>query len=245
MSAYGPTVDNRRKPDLCGPGEAKTSTRYCWIWQNAIFAGFGGTSSATPYVAGALALMKEARSSLTPRQSHAILLNSAAPLGSQDNWEEQAGWGQLNAYHAVLWRNRTVDGTVTDPDDSETFQLSTVPAGDDVVVTLVWHRAMDSETDPAEDGDGNPSPACLELFLERKVSGGEWEHADSDVVPPNGDDDGNPEDNVRRVTAVQAEEGQSQYQFRVRVEHNPTTDTPYKGSQGFSLASRHAFATAP
>ena len=64
-----------------------------------------------------------------------------------------------------------------------------------------------------------------------------WEDADTSL----GVNDGHPEDNVRQVRAYQNVSGQPQSLFRVKVKHNPTNDTPYEGSQTFTLASRHAF----
>ncbi|GIK11225.1 MAG: hypothetical protein BroJett001_32910 [Chloroflexota bacterium] len=249
-SSGGPTFDGRNKPDLCAPGAQYISppsgiltAHFCWTIPTPLFTRVGGTSIATPHVAGTIALMKESRPSLVPRQVHAILINSAEPLGSQVGWEGQPGWGQLNAYNAVRWRNRIVDGTVADPNDSKTHQLSIVSAGDQVVVTLTWQREMDSETDPSEDGNGNPSPVSLDLFLEGRLPGGDWSALTSDA--PDLPSDGQPEDNVRKVTWPQNPQGQPQYEFRVRVEYNPTADTPYEASQSFTIASRHTFNQSP
>ncbi|MCC7291212.1 MAG: S8 family peptidase [Phycisphaerales bacterium] len=244
-SSQGPTADLRRKPDVCAPGGTITTTAYCYDPPNDLMEEFGATSSASPHVGGTLALLKEARPSLTPRQAHAIIVNSAVPYGGNPEWQAKPGWGQLNAFQAVSWRNRLHDGTVSDPNDMEVVGITTVPAGATVIASLVWHRAMMSEVDPVEDENGNPSPASLELFLERKLSPGSWALVDSDVVAPNAGSDGKQEDNSRRVSGDQAAYGQPQYLFRVRVEHNPTLDSPFSGAQSFTLACSHALVVSP
>ncbi|MCC7292525.1 MAG: S8 family peptidase [Phycisphaerales bacterium] len=242
-SCSGPTFDLRRKPDLCAPGSEINTTRFCWVWPGLLFVGFGGTSAATPHAAGVLALLREARPSLTPRQAHAVVVNSSYPFQGQTQWEQLAGWGQLNAYQTVLWRYRTVDGTVAAPFEQQTFNIGVVPADDLAVLTLVWHRAMATESDPVLDSQGNPSPTSLNFYLEGKLTGGDWEILVVDT--PADMNDGNQEDNVRQVRRVQNPQGQPQYSFRVRVEHFPTNDSPYVGSQQFTVASRHSFVANP
>ncbi|KAB2938977.1 MAG: S8 family serine peptidase [Phycisphaerae bacterium] len=246
-TAPGPTDDGRRKPDLCAPGVAVSTTSAfgninCDGW-NYLFLSSDGTSVAAPHVSGTAALLLEAKSSLSPRQIHAILVNNATFMNTlnQDDWHEQAGWGMLHAFDSVKRRNHTFDGTLTDSNDSEVYYLSEVPADKTCVVTGVWHRAMVDEDTPVMDVAGGKSPANLDLIIEAKpLSGGVWSTVDSTVGSYDGND-GNRESNVRQVRAEQNPENETQLEFRVRVEHNPTNDSPFTGSQGFTLASRHGF----
>ncbi len=63
------------------------------------YAAFDGTSMATPYVAGVVALMKAANKKLTGAQVKAILKSTAQPLGP--NTANEYGAGLVNAEAAV------------------------------------------------------------------------------------------------------------------------------------------------
>jgi MYXO-CTERM domain-containing protein len=78
FSARGPSpVDNRLKPEIAAPGFAIDSAR--------VGSGFSarrsdGTSMASPFVAGAAALVRQAQPEYSPLQVKAALVNSAVPL---------------------------------------------------------------------------------------------------------------------------------------------------------------------
>ncbi len=71
FSSRGPTTDNRTKPDLVAPDGVTTATA----------DPFTGTSAATPHVAGAAVLVKQAYPSYTPAQIQSYLENNAVDLG--------------------------------------------------------------------------------------------------------------------------------------------------------------------
>lgn len=58
-----------------------------------------GTSMATPFVAGTIALMLDADPTLTPDEIKSILTETATKMPGRDDWEVGAGY--LNAYAAV------------------------------------------------------------------------------------------------------------------------------------------------
>lgn len=64
------------------------------------FGYYGGTSMASPLVAGAAALMLSAEPSLTAEDLVEILTDSADDLGGS-GWDEEFGWGLLDAAEAV------------------------------------------------------------------------------------------------------------------------------------------------
>ncbi len=75
--------------------------------QIPFYTQISGTSMATPHVAGVLALMLEARPTLTPAEAKKILTATATKMPGCDEWEVGAGY--INAFAAV---DSTRDSTV-------------------------------------------------------------------------------------------------------------------------------------
>ena len=80
FSSRGPTVDGRMKPDLSGP-DWVSSFSYGPFRGCGAQTGFGGTSAATPHVAGAAALVKGANPTFGPNELQAYLESHAIDLG--------------------------------------------------------------------------------------------------------------------------------------------------------------------
>ena len=74
FSACGPTHDGRIKPDLAGPDAVDTATYGA--------GNFLGTSAASPHVAGAAALVKQAFPAWAPAQIGQFLEDKAVDLGA-------------------------------------------------------------------------------------------------------------------------------------------------------------------
>jgi subtilisin family serine protease len=81
FSSRGPTIDGRTKPDLTGP-DWVSSFSYGPFNGCGAQTGFGGTSAATPHVAGAAALVKGANPSFGPNELQAYLESHAIDLGA-------------------------------------------------------------------------------------------------------------------------------------------------------------------
>lgn len=62
---------------------------------------FNGTSSATPHVAGAVALMLSVNPRLTANTVRAILATTAKRIGGQPGWTKELGYGRLDVAAAV------------------------------------------------------------------------------------------------------------------------------------------------
>lgn len=86
FSSRGPTVDGRTKPDLTAPGVSVTAAD---AGTTSGYVTMSGTSMATPYVAGAVALAVEANPATTPAAIRAALAGTAAdrgPAGADNEW---------------------------------------------------------------------------------------------------------------------------------------------------------------
>jgi len=90
--------------DLVAPGNASTPMN------GGGYAGSGGTSIASPFVAGAAALIFSVNPRLTPSQAQDILKMSADDLGVL-GWDLSYGYGRLNLERVVIMTLESV-GTV-------------------------------------------------------------------------------------------------------------------------------------
>ncbi len=118
FSSFGPTLDERIKPDISAPGvnvissiSAFTDANYTPVTSVDFdgfiypFAQFSGTSMASPAVTGVAALMLEADPTLSPADVKEIIQLTARtdnhtgviPPGGSTRW----GMGKVNAYRAV------------------------------------------------------------------------------------------------------------------------------------------------
>lgn len=86
-SSRGPTVDGRTKPDVVAPGHTVRAAR---AGTAAGYVVHSGTSMATPFVSGAVALALEARPSATPADVRAAVTGTALDVGATGTDNE---WG--------------------------------------------------------------------------------------------------------------------------------------------------------
>jgi subtilisin family serine protease len=110
FSSYGPAADLSIKPDVGAPGGFIRST---YPLELGGYANLSGTSMASPHVAGAVALLLQARPHTPSNAVRTILQNTATPkpwfgnpaLGLLDNVERQ-GAGMINIPAAVTATTR-------------------------------------------------------------------------------------------------------------------------------------------
>jgi minor extracellular serine protease Vpr len=106
FSSYGLTAELMLKPDIGAPGGLIRST---YPVEKGSYATISGTSMASPHVAGAVALLLQAKPGTNPNDVRDILQNSADPkpwwgnpaLGFLDNVHRQ-GAGMLDIDDAIL-----------------------------------------------------------------------------------------------------------------------------------------------
>lgn len=87
FSSRGPTVDGRIKPDVVGPGVTVEAAQ---AGTTAGYVTYSGTSMATPYVAGVVALGLQAQPTATPAQVLDALMGSAEDWGAPG---KDVDWG--------------------------------------------------------------------------------------------------------------------------------------------------------
>lgn len=169
FSSRGPTSDRRIKPDLVAPGtyilssrSRATSSEGWELSADPLYMYEGGTSMATPLVAGCVALVREylaeQHAMATPSAAlvKALLINGAhnvagqyvpSEAGGTPNNAEGFGRVDMAATVGPLPQGVTLtlhdEATALDTGEEESFTV-TVGKGADLKVTLVW-------TDPAGD----------------------------------------------------------------------------------------------
>jgi hypothetical protein len=162
-SSFGPTSDNRIKPDIVAPGSTTKTLGLISTVNDHKYGQMTGTSMAAAVAAGATALLIEEwhithNSGSTvarpmPHTVKAILIHTAKnPRGLGPDY--QYGWGILNALDAVNLvkdnGNSIKTGSIGSTNTRQQFTFSSL--GSDVKATLVWD-------DPV--GDPNKLPQLV------------------------------------------------------------------------------------
>jgi len=97
-SNYGPHISVIAPGNFIYGLDYQSNTNYDYYW--------GGTSQATPHVAGLAALLFAQNPARTPAQIKTIIENSAEdqvgdPVEDTPGWDQYYGWGRVNAYAAL------------------------------------------------------------------------------------------------------------------------------------------------
>ncbi len=112
FSSRGPTLGNVMKPDVVAPGVtvAAAAANQC---NGVCYAANSGTSMATPFVAGTVALALQAQPALTPAGARQLVESTAqdrGPAGKDHDW----GAGLLDGYAVVASASGAGSYTPTD-----------------------------------------------------------------------------------------------------------------------------------
>jgi hypothetical protein len=206
FSSRGPTADGRIKPDVVAPGSYILSTRSRdtnsegWgLTDDPLYFFNGGTSMATPLVAGCVALVRE----YLARERHvaspsaalvkAMLINGAQDVTGQYVPSEAGGipnnsegFGRVDMaatlHDSVQLRD---EGTALDSGDEETTTF-TVGGGARLKVTLVWtdrpgpnlQNDLDLlvRTADGQERHGNVSPGATDFDRTNNVEQVIWDN---------------------------------------------------------------------
>ncbi len=97
FSSRGYTADGRIKPDIAAPGYNITAPQ---ANTSASYVTYSGTSMATPFTAGTVALMLDANPSLTPSQVFSKLTATSVDWGPSGK-DIDYGFGRLDGYESI------------------------------------------------------------------------------------------------------------------------------------------------
>ncbi len=155
-SSRGPTTDSRLKPELCAPGEQITSAKNGGTPPDGLYAVDSGTSMASPYVAGVVALMFEVNGILDQGAIVSHLISTCDdPVPPVPPGRLDSGWGKgrvnpekaVNAVRAASAARRTV--TPHTPDEPLVLPAAAYPAARVPFTTRVRQVRSRIESTPA------------------------------------------------------------------------------------------------
>lgn len=126
FSSFGPTADNRTKPDVAAQG--------AWVYAATPigYGYFSGTSFSSPLVAGVVCQMLQINPQLPPMNVLQILRETASRAEAPD---DSLGWGVINAAAAVAQAEALA---VDDPDALPSLSAEAFPnpATDRIVIHI-------------------------------------------------------------------------------------------------------------
>ena len=96
-------MSGERSKNISAPGESIYSTT-----PSSEYGSMNGTSMATPFVSSVLALEFAAKPSLSAKDAVSTLYATARDIGAS-GWDRTYGWGEANAYYALLGITKGVD----------------------------------------------------------------------------------------------------------------------------------------
>ncbi len=131
FSSKGPTLDGRMKPDVVAPGWIVISaqSKYYSSFASAYavasttkdgetyyYDGNGGTSMASPYVAGTVALWLEACPTLTTADVRDIIKQTSVAYPETSNYDKNTqGYGKIDTYAGLAAAHQKVSGIARIP----------------------------------------------------------------------------------------------------------------------------------
>ncbi len=157
FSSYGLAPDLSLKPDIGAPGGNIYST---YPLELGGYATLGGTSMASPHVAGAAALLLQAQPKLKAKDVRGILQNSADPK----DWWGYPGIGYLDNVHRQ-------GAGMLDIDDA--IRATTVITPSKIATGEYWHVMDPAWVQPMDIKNNSNKPVTYDITYENALSTGD------------------------------------------------------------------------
>ncbi|MFC2106828.1 S8/S53 family peptidase [Bacteroidota bacterium] len=185
FSSHGPTLDHRIKPDVTAPGNVVVSSVNSFdanygagnpevvtsidngskYWY---FAAMQGTSMSSPFTAGVVALMLQAKPNLQPHQVRTLLYTSSRQdnfTGNIGNGSNTWGAGKIDGYEAV-WQSINYTGVTDAEFENNELFIYPNPSNGEFVLTL-----EDAPADAARMEVYNVNGQCIKnINISRNIS---------------------------------------------------------------------------
>ncbi|CCQ95771.1 Peptidase S8 and S53 subtilisin kexin sedolisin [[Clostridium] ultunense Esp] len=151
FSSRGYTADGRVKPDIAAPGVNITAAK---AGTTTGYVTYSGTSMATPFTAGTVALMLDANPSLTPVSIKNLLGSTAIDWGPSGK-DIDYGFGRLDGYQAIAqaggWsgtgpavpNHLYQSGSLASSGKSITYAMNVTSTSFPIAVTLILGGSQD------------------------------------------------------------------------------------------------------
>lgn len=237
FSSWGPTKDNRIKPDISADGVLVFSSVQ---GSPTSYSYSSGTSMASPTVSGSIMLLQQLSAELNSgayiksATVKALIAQTARQAGSSEGPDPRFGWGLLNIADAAqlmvdsnnnsgsFYEENTLNGS-----NSSYSKTITYNGDGPLKATIAW-------TDPAADAQPFSMPVLInDLDLRITDNQGNtfypWRLADTYEAPALNDGD-NAVDNIEQVFIADPVAGE---EYTITVTHKDDLES---GSQDFSLA---------
>jgi len=236
FSNWGPTDDNRIKPDISSKGTNVYSTSN---GSNTAHATLQGTSMAAPGITGAFTLIQQYYAEqnegtfMRSATLRALMAHTADECGTNPGPDARFGWGLMNAKKCVeTITNQGVSSIIEEnvllPGQTYTFAVTAI-GNQPVIATLAW-------TDPAGVAvTSTTSSARLVNNLDIKVTKGSTTYRPWKLGTSNSAAAVKGENNVDNIEKVEIAEASGAY--TITVSHKGTTLVNPNGtpSQQYSL----------
>lgn len=227
FSSWGPTDDGRIKPDITAKGVGTFSSV---ATNNSSYAGFSGTSMASPSVAGSILLLQQHYNNLNAefmRSSslRGLVIHTADEAGTAPGPDYRFGWGLINVERAaqIITNDGTTDHLlelVIQNGQSLEITGNAVP-GERFVSSITWLDKQGNVVPGSTEDDDTPmliNDLDLRVFDENQDTFLPWvlDHTNPSDPATNGD---NSRDNVEKIEIENADG-----EYLVRVSHKGTLD---------------------